>query len=99
MFKGEKPALMLPGKRMEKNNAQPATPCFYWVSGFSVIIPYGHTYAVNALRSGDDIKTVQDTLGHHTAAFTLDVYGHVTPKMRQDSAARMEQLIQAIGGA
>ena len=54
-----------------------------------------HTYAVNALQSGDDIKTVQGNLGHHTAAFTLDTYGHVTEKMQRDSADRMEQFIQA----
>ena len=52
-----------------------------------------HTYAVNALRSGDDIKTVQYTLGHHTAAFTLDVYGHVSERMKQDSADRMQRVI------
>ena len=49
-----------------------------------------HSYAVAALQSGDDIKTVQENLGHYTAAFTLDVYGHVTDKMRQDSANRMQ---------
>ena len=53
-----------------------------------------HTYAVNALQSGDDIKTVQGNLGHHTAAFTLDTYGHVTEEMKQASADRMEQFIQ-----
>ena len=31
-----------------------------------------HTYAVNALRAGADIKTVQASLGHASAAFTLD---------------------------
>ena len=36
-----------------------------------------HTFAVNALQNGDDIKTVQDNPGHAEAAFTLDVYGHV----------------------
>jgi len=55
-----------------------------------------HSYAVASIRSGDDIKTVQDNLGHATAAFTLDVYGHVTQKMKQDSANRMEQFIQAV---
>ena len=30
-----------------------------------------HTYAVNSIRAGDDIKTVQSNLGHATAAFTL----------------------------
>ena len=55
-----------------------------------------HSYAVAALQAGDDVKTVQETLGHHTAAFTLDIYGHVTDQMRQASAARMEQFIKEI---
>lgn len=55
-----------------------------------------HSYAVAAIKSGDDIKTVQENLGHATAAFTLDVYGHVTEKMKQESAARMEQFIKAV---
>ena len=50
-----------------------------------------HSFAVTSLYAGDDIKTVQANLGHATAAFTLDVYAHVTVKMRQDSAARMQQ--------
>ena len=53
-----------------------------------------HSYAVVALESGDDIKTVQGNLGHATASFTLDIYGHVSQKMRQDSADRMEKYIQ-----
>ncbi len=28
------------------------------------------------------------------AAFTLDVYGHVSEKMKEDSAARMEKYLQ-----
>lgn len=55
-----------------------------------------HSYAVASIRSGDDIKTVQDNLGHATASFTLDVYGHVTDQMKRDSAARMEQFIQSV---
>ena len=55
-----------------------------------------HTYAVMAIKSGDDIKTVQENLGHATAAFTLYVYGHVTALMKQASADRMEQLIRSI---
>lgn len=57
-----------------------------------------HTYATMAIRAGDDIKTVQENLGHATAAFTLDIYGHVTAGMRQDSANRMEQVIQTLSG-
>ena len=51
-----------------------------------------HSYAVVSLESGDDIKTVQTNLGHATASFTLDVYGHISQKMRQQSADRMEQV-------
>lgn len=55
-----------------------------------------HSYAVAAIRSGDDIKTVQGNLGHATASFTLDVYGHVTDQMKEASAARMAQYINRI---
>lgn len=58
-----------------------------------------HSYAVAAIRSGDDIKTVQGNLGHATAAFTLDVYGHVTDQMKQDSASRMEAFIKSVSGS
>ena len=55
-----------------------------------------HSYAVAALRAGDDIKTVQENLGHHTAAFTLDTYAHVTERMKLDSADRMDRFISAV---
>ncbi len=57
-----------------------------------------HSYAVAAIQSGDDIKTVQNNLGHATASFTLDVYGHVTDEMQKASAARMEKFIQGVSG-
>ena len=55
-----------------------------------------HTFAVLSLQNGDDIKTVQENLGHATAAFTLDVYGHVSERMKDDSANRMQAYIEAI---
>ena len=58
-----------------------------------------HSYAVASLQAGDDIKTVQNNLGHHTASFTLDVYGHVTQQMQEASAARMDQYIRDISNA
>ncbi|MBE6560543.1 MAG: site-specific integrase [Ruminococcaceae bacterium] len=57
-----------------------------------------HTYAVTALQEGDSVKTVQENLGHSTASFTLDVYGHVSEKMKAESAARMENFIEKISG-
>ncbi len=56
-----------------------------------------HTYAVMSLQNGDDVKTVQENLGHATAAFTLDVYGHVSERMKEASAQRMQQYIEAMG--
>lgn len=55
-----------------------------------------HSYAVAAIRAGDDIKTVQGNLGHHTASFTLDIYGHVTEEMKQASADRMQEFIKKV---
>ncbi len=55
-----------------------------------------HTFAVLSLQNGDSVKTVQENLGHATAAFTLDVYGHVSEKMKEDSAQRMEGYIKGL---
>ena len=63
------------------------------ISRFVAIIPSGHTFAVNSIMAGDDIKTLQENMGHYSAAFTLDRYGHVTPTMRRESANRMQAFI------
>ncbi|MDL2232245.1 site-specific integrase [Ruminococcaceae bacterium OttesenSCG-928-L11] len=55
-----------------------------------------HSYAVASLQSGDDIKTLQENLGHHAAGFTLDIYGHVSEKMKQESSQRMERYIKSV---
>lgn len=55
-----------------------------------------HTYATLALQNGTDIKTVSANLGHATTAFTMDVYGHVTQAMLNDSACRMEKYIDSL---
>ena len=55
-----------------------------------------HTFAVNSIRAGDDIKTLQENMGHYSAAFTLDRYGHVTECMRRDSANRMQAFIESM---
>ena len=57
-----------------------------------------HTFAVASIANGDDIKTVQENLGHASAAFTLDRYGHVTDSMRQASSERMEQFFKSLSG-
>lgn len=57
-----------------------------------------HSYAVSSLQAGDDLKTLQSNLGHHTAAFTMEVYGHCTEEMQQASASRMERFINGVSG-
>jgi len=53
-----------------------------------------HTYAVLSIQNGDDIKTIQNNLGHASAAFTLDIYGHTTDKMKEEAANRMQTFIE-----
>lgn len=55
-----------------------------------------HSFAVVSLQSGDSVKVVQENLGHHTASFTLDTYGHVTERMKQESANRMDSFISGL---
>ena len=55
-----------------------------------------HTFAKLSLQNGDDPKTVQGNLGHATAAFTLDVYGHISEKMKDNSASRMQNYIDSL---
>lgn len=57
---------------------------------------FRHSYAVASIRAGNDIKTAQGNLGHATAAFTLDVYGHVMNQMKRASAERMEDFIKDV---
>ena len=55
-----------------------------------------HSYAVASLQSGDSVKTLQENMGHYSAAFTLDRYGHVSDAMQQKSADLMDEFIRNI---
>jgi integrase len=56
-----------------------------------------HYYASVLLAAGVDVKAVSENLGHHSAAFTLEVYAHVMPSTHD----RIRQAIDrsAIGTA
>ncbi|MBN1458902.1 MAG: tyrosine-type recombinase/integrase [Armatimonadetes bacterium] len=47
-----------------------------------------HTHASLMLQDGRSPKVVQERLGHASAGFTLDTYGHVMPGIQEDAAAR-----------
>ena len=48
-----------------------------------------HTFSVLALQNGVDVKTLSGILGHYSAGFTLDTYGHITAAMKQDAANKV----------
>ncbi len=47
-----------------------------------------HSHASLLLENGESHKTIQERLGHASAAFTLDVYGHLGKTTQQDAAHR-----------
>lgn len=50
-------------------------------AGFPDLKPHDlrHTFASVAISAGANVKALQQALGHHSAAFTLDQYGHLFP--------------------
>jgi len=51
-----------------------------------------HHFASLLLRGGVDIKRVQEWLGRHSAAFTLDVYWHLMPDDHEASLRQVEAI-------
>lgn len=52
-----------------------------------------HTYATLAIEAGVPVKTVQENLGHHSAAFTLSIYAHATDKAREEGAEKIDEIL------
>ena len=52
-----------------------------------------HTFATLSLQEGAAARTVQEALGHHKAAFTLDVYSSVTDKMKKEATDKIGNLL------
>lgn len=50
--------------------------------------PAAH-HAALLIGNGEHPKLVQERLGRHSAAFTLDVYGHLLPGAQRDAAERV----------
>jgi hypothetical protein len=45
--------------------------------------------------SGVNIKTVSDIMGHSSASFTMEFYGHVFPATRREAADILSALLNS----
>jgi integrase len=52
-----------------------------------------HTHATLLFEAGVDVKTVSESLGHDSVQTTLELHGHVTPRMRSNAAERFGLLL------
>lgn len=52
-----------------------------------------HTFTSLMLLKGVPVKVVSETLGHASAAFTLDTYGHIIPGMDLDAMASLDGIL------
>lgn len=53
-----------------------------------------HTTATLWLQAGANPKVVSERLGHHSTAFTLDVYSHVVPGMQAQAAEEVARSVR-----
>jgi integrase len=52
-----------------------------------------HTAATNLLAMGEQPKIVSEMLGHSSVSITLDLYGHVSPRMHRAAQQRLSELL------
>ncbi|TME23961.1 MAG: hypothetical protein E6I67_01755 [Chloroflexi bacterium] len=52
-----------------------------------------HAHATLLFETGVNVKTVSESLGHDSVQTTLELYGHVTPRMRSNAAERFGLLL------
>lgn len=55
-----------------------------------------HTHASLLVRSGAHPKTLQERLGHSSAAFTMSVYAHLLPGVQEQAVADLEAMLKRV---
>ena len=58
-----------------------------------------HTYASLLIDQGENIKYIQNQLGHSSPSVTLDVYAHLLKPVNQEAAHRLENSIFSESGS
>ncbi len=48
-----------------------------------------HTYATRLLEAGENLKVVQELLGHSRISVTADIYSHVSPELKRTAVAKL----------
>jgi integrase len=56
-----------------------------------------HTHSAHLIASGTDLKAISTRLGHASASFTLDRYGHLLPGRQAEAAARVAAMVDDYG--
>jgi len=56
-----------------------------------------HTHCAHLIASGTDLKAISTRLGHASASFTLDRYGHLLPGRQAEAAARVAAMVDDFG--
>ncbi|UCD31836.1 MAG: site-specific integrase, partial [Desulfobacterales bacterium] len=57
-----------------------------------------HTYASLLIEQGENIKYIQNQLGHSTPTVTLNVYAHLMKSVNQEAAYRLEKAVLETNG-
>lgn len=55
-----------------------------------------HTFATLLLEAGENLKTLQELLGHSQIGTTMDIYGHIVDRMKVVTAAKMNGIMEGI---
>ncbi len=86
-----------------KQNGKPITPSVikYYTTKLSqeLDFPFNfhslrHTHATMLLENGAKYKEIQQRLGHSRISTTLDIYSHVTNKMKRDTVDIFENMLK-----
>jgi hypothetical protein len=84
------------GKEQKFERQTISTLDFMRVSGFSFIIPYGHTYASMMIADGTPLVVFSKRLGHAQVSTTSNIYSHIIKSADEKAAQVTEKFADVI---